>query len=154
MSGREQPTHGEDIVLDASLEDLDNSLIETYLERLRQIRPRAGFLKNVKEEILLRLRIAAQDSGVIRPTLAGLLTFGKYPQEFFPQLMITFVQYLGTTEDERTPQGARFVYNRRFEGPVTEMVDEAETYIMSAMRKSSLIEGMFRRDITEYPRES
>jgi len=34
------------------------------------------------------------------------------------------------------------------------MVDEAETYIMSAMRKSSLIDGMFRRDITEYPRES
>jgi ATP-dependent DNA helicase RecG len=34
------------------------------------------------------------------------------------------------------------------------MVDEAETYIMSAMRKSSLIESMFRCDITEYPRES
>ena len=154
LSGRGQPTHDEDTVPDASLEDLDNSLIETYLERLRQIRPRAGFLKSGKEEILLRLRIAAQDSGVIRPTLAGLLTFGKYPQEFFPQLMITFVQYFGTTEDERTPQGARFVDNRRFEGPITEMVDEAETYIMSAMRKSSLIEGMFRRDITEYPRES
>jgi predicted HTH transcriptional regulator len=54
----------------------------------------------------------------------------------------------------RAPQGARFVDNRRFEGPITEMVDEAETYIMSAMRKSSLIDGMFRRDITEYPRES
>ena len=63
-------------------------------------------------------------------------------------------QYFGTTEGERTPQGARFVDNHRFEGPVTEMVDEAETYIMSALRKSSLIEGMFRRDITEYPRES
>ena len=154
LSGREQPTHDEDTVPDASLEDLDNSLIETYLERLRQIRPRAGFLKSGKEEIFLRLRIAAQDSGIIRPTLAGLLMFGKYPQEFFPQLMITFVQYFGTTEDERTPQGARFVDNRRFEGPITEMVDEAETYIMSAMRKSSLIDGMFRRDITEYPRES
>jgi len=154
LSGREQPTHDEDIVLDASLEDLDNSLIETYLERLRQIRPRASFLKSGKEEIFLRLRIAAQDSGVIRPTLAGLLMFGKYPQEFFLQLMITFVQYFSTTEGEKTPQGARFVDNRRFEGPITEMVDEAETYIMSAMRKSSLIEGMFRRDITEYPRES
>lgn len=154
LSGRGQPTHDEDMVPDATLEDLDNSLIETYLERLRQIRPRANFLKSGKEEILLRLRIAAQDSGVIRPTLAGLLAFGKYPQEFFPQLMITFVQYFGTTEDERTPQGARFVDNRRFEGPITEMVDEAETYIMSAMRKSSLIEGMFRRDIMEYPRES
>ena len=154
LSGRGQPTHDEDIFLDASPEDLDNSLIETYIERLRQIRPRASFLKSGKEEILLRLRIAAHDGSVIRPTLAGLLMFGKYPQEFFPQLMITFVQYFGTTEDERTPQGARFVDNRRFEGPITELVDEAETYIMSAMRKSSLIDGMFRRDITEYPRES
>jgi ATP-dependent DNA helicase RecG len=154
LSGRGQPTHDEDTVSDASLEDLDNSLIETYLEHLRQIRPRASFLKSTKKEIFLRLRIAAQINGEIRPTLAGLLMFGKYPQEFLPQLMITFVQYFGTTEDERTPQGARFVDNRRFEGPITEMVDEAETYIMSAMRKSSLIEGMFRRDITEYPRES
>ena len=40
----ESPTHDEAIVPDASLEDLDNSLIETYIERLRQIRPRAGFL--------------------------------------------------------------------------------------------------------------
>ena len=154
LSSRGQPTHDEDTIPDASLEDLDNSLVETYLERLRQTRPRASFLKSAKEEIFLRLKIAAQDNGVIRPTLAGLLMFGKYPQEFFPQLMITFVQYFGTTEDEKTPQGARFVDNRRFEGPITEMVDEAETYIMSAMRKSSLIEGMFRRDITEYPRES
>jgi len=142
LSGRGQPTHDKDIIPDASLEDLDNSQIETYLERLREIRPRAGFLKDGKEEILLQLRIAAQDADVIRPTLAGLLTFGKYPQEFYPQLMITFVQYFGTTEDERTPQGARFVDNRRFEGPITEMVDEAETYILNAMRKSSLIEGM------------
>ncbi|MBW2604774.1 MAG: putative DNA binding domain-containing protein [Deltaproteobacteria bacterium] len=154
LSGRGQPTHDEDTVPDVSLEDLDNSLIETYLERLCQIHPRASFLKSAKEEIFLRLKIAAQDSGVICPTLAGLLMFGKYPQEYFPQLMITFVQYFGTTEDERTPQGARFVDNRRFEGPITEMVQEAETYIMSAMRKSSLIDGMFRRDITEYPRES
>jgi len=103
---------------------------------------------------LTRLRIAVEHDGAIRPTLAGLLMFGKYPQEFFPQSMITFVQYFGTTMDERTPQGARFVDNRRFEGPITEMVEEAETYIMSAMRKSSLIEGIFRRDIMEYPRES
>ena len=154
LSGKGQPTHDEDTVPNASLDDLDDTLIDTYLERLRQTRPRAAFLNSGKEEVLLRLRIAAQDDEVIRPTLAGLLTFGKYPQEFFLQLMITFVQYFGTTEDERTPQGARFVDNRRFEGPITEMLDEAETYIMSAMRKSSLIEGMFRRDITEYPRES
>ena len=75
LSGREQPTHDEDTALDASLEDLDNSLIETYLEHLRQIRPRASFLRSAKEEILLRLRIAVHGGDVIRPTLAGLLMF-------------------------------------------------------------------------------
>jgi hypothetical protein len=40
--------------------------------------------------------------------------------------------------------------NQRFEGPISEMVDQAETYILGAMRKATLIEGMFRRDISEY----
>ena len=46
LSGRGQPTNDEDPVIDASLEDLDDALIDEYLERLRQIRPRAGFLKS------------------------------------------------------------------------------------------------------------
>jgi ATP-dependent DNA helicase RecG len=64
--------------------------------------------------------------------------FGKYPQEFFPQLMLTFVQYYGTIEEEKTPTGARFLDNRRFEGPIPEMVEEAERYVLAAMRKASL----------------
>jgi ATP-dependent DNA helicase RecG len=68
--------------------------------------------------------------------------------------MITFVQYFGTTEEEKTPRGARFLDNRRFEGPIPEMVAKAETYILGAMRKASLIEGVFRRDIPEYPQEA
>jgi ATP-dependent DNA helicase RecG len=58
---------------------------------------------------------------------------GKYPQEFFPQMMITFVQYYGSSADERSPKGARFVDNRRFEGPIPEMVEQAETYVLGAM---------------------
>jgi ATP-dependent DNA helicase RecG len=80
--------------------------------------------------------------------------FAKYPQEFFPQLMITFLQYYGTTEEERAPRGERFVDNQRFEGAIPEMIDRAETYVMTAMRKSALIEGTFRRDIPEYPQEA
>ena len=153
LSGRGQPVHDEEIVSDATMDDLDIELVDDYLEALRRIRPQAKFLKDEREAVTKRLRIVGKDEDVIRPTLAGLLMFGKYPQEFFPQLMITFVQYYGVTEDERTPQGARFVDNRRFEGPIVEMIQEAETYIMSAMRKSSLIDGMFRRDIPEYPKE-
>jgi len=154
LSGRKQPTHDEEIVPDATMEDLDKGLLDDYLARLRRYRPQASFLEGSEEEILNRLRVVGLDGELLRPTVAGLLIFGKYPQEFFPQMMITFVQYYGTTEDERTPQGARFVDNRRFEGHITEMIQAAETYVLGAMRKSSLIEGMFRRDIPEYPQEA
>jgi len=154
LSGRGQPTHDEEIVPDAILEDLDKGLLDDYLARLREYRPGASFLDGSREEVLNRLRVAGLDGELVRPTFAGLLMFGKYPQEFFPQIMITFVQYYGTSADERTPQGARFVDNRRFEGPIPEMVEQAETYVLGAMRKSALIEGMFRRDIPEYPQEA
>jgi len=154
LSARGQPTHDEEVVTDATIDDLDQDLIKGYLDRLRSSRPRAGFLDGSLQEIMKRLRVLANDNGLIRPTIAGLLMFGKYPQEFFPQMMITFVQYFGTTEDEKTPQGARFLDNRSFEGSIPEMVEQAENYVLGAMRKSALVEGMFRRDILEYPREA
>ena len=154
LSGRGQPTCDEDIVPGATLNDLDGALLDSYLDNLRRARPRAGYLRGSREEALTRLHVLARDGEVLRPTLAGLMMFGKYPQEYCPQLMITFVQYFGTTEEEKTPRGARFLDNRRFEGPIPEMVAEAETYILGAMRKASLIEGVFRRDIPEYPQEA
>jgi ATP-dependent DNA helicase RecG len=154
LSSRGQPTDDEDPIPDATLDDLNERLLDSYLAELRGARPRAAFLKGQREDVLDRLRVVRRVDGQLRPTLAGLLMFGKYPQEFLPQLMITFLQYYGTTEEEKTPQGARFMDNRRFEGPITEMVAEAEAYIMGAMRKASLIEGLFRRAIPEYPREA
>ena len=153
LSSRSQPTHDEEIVCDATLDDLDSERLDGYLAKLRQARSGAGFLDGSREEVLVRLHIVNREGEIVRPTLAGLLVFGKYPQEFLPQLMITFVQYYGTTEEERTPQDARFMDSRRFEGSIPEMVGEAERYIFTSMRKSALINGVFRREIPEYPRE-
>jgi len=129
-------------------------LLDEYLARLRQARPGSSFLDGSREEVLTRLHVSGRDGAIVRPTLAGLLMFGKYPQEFLPQLMITFVQYYSTTEEEGTPQGARFVDSRRFEGPIPEMVKQAELYVLGAMRKAVLIDSMFRREIPEYPQEA
>src|SRR5438067_3959214 len=154
LSSRGQPTYDEESIPNATLDDLDNRLLDEYLARLRQTRPGSSFLDGSREEVLTRLHIVARNGAIARPTLAGLLMFGKYPQEFLPQLMVTFVQYYGTTEEERTPQGARFVDSRRFEGPISEMVTQAETYVLGAMRKAVLIDGVFRREIPEYPQEA
>jgi ATP-dependent DNA helicase RecG len=154
LSSRGQPTYDEENIPNATLADLDNGLLDEYLARLRQTRPGSSFLDGSREEVLTRLHIVARNGAIVQPTLAGLLMFGKYPQEFLPQLMITFVQYYGTTEEEKTPQGARFVDSRRFEGPIPEMVTQAETYILGAMRKAVLIDGVFRRELPEYPQEA
>jgi ATP-dependent DNA helicase RecG len=119
QSGREQPRNDEEMAREATLDDLDQEAPADYVNQMRKVRPRAEFLRGTKEDILLRLHVARQDRSILRPTLAGLLMFGKYPQEFFPQLMITFVLYFGTTEGEKTPKGARFVDNRAFEGSMS-----------------------------------
>jgi ATP-dependent DNA helicase RecG len=151
VSSRGQPREDEEVVTEATLNDLDDGLLSHYLEEIRGNRPAAGFLDAPRDEVLTRLHVCGRDGDTLRPTLAGLLLFGKYPQQFFPQLRITFVQFYGTTEDEPTPGGDRFLDNRSFEGPIVTLVPAAERYVMAAMRKSSLIEGPLRRDIPEYP---
>lgn len=154
VSSRTQAKFDEGIVEGASMDDLDRSKLENYVAQLRRARTRAPYAAKPLEQILEQRRIIRHMDGVPRPTLAGLLVFGAYPQEFEPQLVITFLQFYGTTETEKTPRGERFLDNRKFEGTVPEVVEEAVDYVLASMRKSSLIEGLVRRDIPEYPIEA
>lgn len=154
VSARTQPTFDEEPMQDATIEDLNREKLEEYVEQLRRTRPQATYLNHSFDQVLKQLRIIREVNGIMRPTLAGLLVFGKYPQSFEPQLMITFLQYYGTTETEKTPRGERFLDNRKFEGRIPEMVESVVNYTLTSMRKSSLIEGLWRRDIPEYPAEA
>lgn len=100
------------------------------------------------------MRIVREVNGVFHPTLSGLLMFGKHPQLFEPQLVITFLQFYGTTETEKTPRGERFLDNQKFEGTIPEIIESAVRHVLASIRKSSLIEGLYRRDIPEYPEEA
>jgi ATP-dependent DNA helicase RecG len=154
VSNRDQPTYDSGPVADASLEDLDEDALTAFLERLRNDRPEAAFLRGSRERALKSLRAIRNVDGVLRPTLAGLLAFGAAPEILEPQLTITFVQFAGTDETTRGSIGERFVDNKEFVGPVPDMVDRAERYIMGHIRTRSLIDGLFRKDIPEYPRDA
>ncbi len=154
MSARAQPTFDEEAVRDAEMKDLNQERIEDFVKQVRRARGDAAYLKHPLDQIVRQLRIVRDVDGIARPTLAGLLMFGVYPQMFEPQLVITFLQYYGATEEEKTPRGERFLDNRKFEGPIPDMVESAVTYIMASLRKSSLIDGLLRRDIPEYPQEA
>lgn len=153
VSARTQPTFDEEPVKNASLDDLNTEKLREYIVKLKKARPQAYYLDKSFEQVLLQLHIAKDINGRPTPTLAGLLTFGNYPQTFELQLVINFLQYYGTTEMEKTPRGERFLDNKKFEGTIPEMVENAVNYVLASIRKSSLIEGLYRRDIPEYPEE-
>jgi ATP-dependent DNA helicase RecG len=152
VSARQQPTFDDEVVASAAPEDLDEERLRAYVERLRRERPQTA--RQPFEKVLAQRKVTRVADGVTRPTLAGLLMFGKDPQQFEPQLVVTFLHFFGTTEGEKTPRGERFLDNRKFEGPIPDMVEAAVNHILASIRKSSLIEGLYRRDIPEYPEEA
>jgi ATP-dependent DNA helicase RecG len=154
LSARSQPRHDEDAVLEASMEDLDREALQSHISNLKRARPEAEFLNLPLEQALAQMRLVKDVDGIRRPTLAGILVFGQNPQTFYPQLVITFVQYYGVSETEPTPRGARFLDNRKFEGSIPYVIERSVNHVMASIRKSTLIDGAFSRDIPEYPDEA
>jgi ATP-dependent DNA helicase RecG len=151
ISSRTQPKFDAEPILEATLEDLDRGKLEEYLAQQRKARPNAPYWSLTFEQILKQLRIVIETDGILRPTLAGLLMFGSYPQRFEQQMVVVFLQFYGTTTTEEAPSGERFLDNRKFDGTVKEIIDNATDYVMASMRKGSLIRGVTRQDIYEYP---
>jgi ATP-dependent DNA helicase RecG len=153
LSARAQPTFDAEPVASSSVEDLGPDRVEAYVERIRRDHPRRLRGATTLEEALSALHVTAPDEeGTVRPTRAGLLMFGSYPQALEPQLVITFLQYTGTDEGTKGPRGERFVDNRKFEGSIPDMLDEAVSHIMGRIGTAGLIDGLLTRDIPEYPR--
>ena len=86
LKDKTQPAHDVEIVRDATPSDLDSELLADLLSRQKKLHPRL-FAHFSDEDIAIALRILSHDDeGTIRPTLAGLLALGTYPQKFFPGL--------------------------------------------------------------------
>jgi ATP-dependent DNA helicase RecG len=151
ISSRTQPKFDAEPILEATPEDLDRGKLDEYLAQQRKARPSASYWSLPFEQILSQLRIVIETDSTLRPTLAGLLMFGAYPQRFEQQMVVVFLQFYGTTTTEEAPSGERFLDNRKFEGTIKEIIDSATAYVMAGMRKGSLIRGVTRQDIPEYP---
>jgi ATP-dependent DNA helicase RecG len=150
LANRSQPRDDEEIVAQASVIDLDRDLVTAYLKRLRTNRPFA-FAELADEQALQRARILQRDSaGELRPTVAALLAMGAYPQQFFPQLNVTFVHY-PTVEGDNSETGTRFIDNVALDGPIPVMIRDAVRALRRNMVRRSTISGSGRSDTWEYP---
>jgi ATP-dependent DNA helicase RecG len=150
LSNRSQPTHDRDAVAGAIPADLDDDLVGAYLARVRRRSP--AFRATDRERLLVRLGVLTTDAdGTLRPTVAGLLCLGEYPQEFFPQLFVSFVVLPGLRMGEIAPDGRRFLDNETINGPIPSMVADVVAVAIRNMRAGAIVTGVGREDRYDYP---
>ena len=134
----------------ASMSTLDEAQIQNYLLQKKLERP--GFAQLPEDQALEMLNVTRAGT----PTLAAVMNFCVYPQGYLPQLAITAVVVPGTEIGEHDGIESRFLDNKRIEGTIKTMVDEAITFCKRNMRVQTIIdpETGKRRDRTEYPIEA
>lgn len=110
---------------------------------------RKNLADNVSEKEILDL-MGITNEGV--PTLAGVMTFSKYPQAYFPQLCITAVSLPGTEQGTVGDDGERFIDNKRITGAIPDMLEEAVEFVRKNSRTKTIINDKGQRvDKPEYP---
>ncbi len=131
----------------AQIQMLNGERLESYLSAVK--RERKNLSENVSDAEILELMGVTNNE---IPTVAGLLTFSKYPQTFFPQLCIIAVVLPGTEMGDTGDDGERFIDNKRITGPISDMLEEAVTFVRKNSRTKTIIDDNGRRaDKTEYP---
>ena len=131
----------------ATLSMLDQDKLERYILQRRTDRP--GFAQLSREQTLEMLNITRGEA----VTLAAVMNFCVYPQGYFPQLGITAVVVPGVKIGDTDEDAARFTDNKRIEGTIDAMLEEAVAFCRRNMKVRTIIdpETGTRKDRTEYP---
>lgn len=126
---------------------MDREILDKYIVEKKQAKPK--FSKLNEEQIYEMLNIKRDE----KFTLAAVMNFALYPQGVFPQLGITAVVVPGYSIGELGNSGERFVDNKRIEGTISEMLEEAMVFCKRNMKIKTIIDSKTgkRNDRTEYP---
>lgn len=130
----------------ATKENLLKDNLTEYLIKLRRQKQNLG---NLGDGRVLETQGICQND---LPTLAGLMLFSEYPQEFFPHLSVTAMVVQGRELGELGYEGERFVDNKRIEGTIPQMLEGTLAFVLRNMKVKTIItEVGTRADKTEYP---
>ena len=134
----------------ATMSTLDAMQIQSYILQKKLERP--GFAQLPEEQAMEMLNVTR--NGI--PTLAAVMNFCVYPQGYLPQLAITAVVVPGTEIGQHDGIDSRFLDNKRIEGTIKTMVDDAITFCKRNMKVQTVIDPNTgkRKDRTEYPIEA
>lgn len=131
----------------ATLDALDQELVEEYIQNRKK--DRSGFSKLDPSKIYDILSILREG----HPTVAALMNLGLYPQGYFPQWGITAIVVPGKEIGDVAEDHARFIDNKRIEGTIRSMAEEAQQFCLRNMKTRTIIDPVTgkRSDRMEYP---
>ena len=131
---------------------IDGSIFDTiqmdgFFAKAVSLKPN---LVNLDKKSLITLSGLTDKDG--RPTVCGIMMFGKYPQYLSPNLDIVAVVCATDKYAEESESGERFIVNKRLDGTIPQMLETAIAFVNQNMATSTVIdETGHRKDISEYP---
>jgi ATP-dependent DNA helicase RecG len=133
---------------EATLDDLDPGQVEAYVTTY------AGVLSSEEvpnpeeaSEILVRRGCLRRQNGILRPTYASLMLFGRHPQRWLPTATILAARFSGTTFADR------FV-RQDIRGTLPEQLRQAEAFVRSNLQSVLRLVGLTHQETLEYPFEA
>ena len=131
-----------EIAHNSTLDDIDWQQAERYTKRL------TGMNQSTPQEILHQRGCLIKRGDAFVPTHAGILLFGRSPQQFIRSSEITAVRFAGETMSD--------TFNRQdITGTLVEQIQRIETFLIDHLRKSVKLNGKMQRDEDyEYPMQA
>ncbi|HLA45408.1 MAG TPA: ATP-binding protein, partial [Aggregatilineales bacterium] len=129
----------------ATLEDFDMEVVEEFIQK-RNERTRKTWSGST-EELLTEVGACNEKR---EPTVAGVLLFAKYPQQWLPQAGVVFVKFVGT--EPRGEDGlAGYARREELTGPLARVVENMWNLTWGEMAVSAVVKGLERSETYEYP---
>ena len=149
LPGLQEPLNGivlneRQVVPFAAMDDIDFGAVRTFMRA--QGLDTEGAPQPAREDDLRNASIVDELNGVLRPTLYGLMVFGRDPQAY-PHTLSLFVQcaaYGGTD------QAADVLSAGEGKGRLEDQVNRAMGWFRSLGRRE-IYQGLYRRDVPPLP---
>jgi len=128
------------ILPDATIKDIDSGAVRRFLELANAERRWSVSPKTPAKKVLSQLGLCKGK----HLKVAGLLLFGRNPQQYMTQAMVRCARFKGTTE-------IRFIDMKVIQGNIIDQLEQAMTFIERNIRMGAEIKGLRREDQWEYP---
>jgi ATP-dependent DNA helicase RecG len=148
LVNRTHPAFDRELVPGSSKEDLDPKLVAAYLRTVRERDPEGLGRYDDDDELLRRAGVLVRANHErAELTVAGVLTLGQYPQQWFPRWVISAASMPGSTGSARRADSPKVI-----SGPIPAMLSEAMKWGRSVFAEVLVTgqDGNVRSD-REYP---